>query len=164
MNENRPIDVLCSLYGVSDVKLLARLSDAIDQHLMRESEWDYNKPECGNNKLVRELEKLDRTGMTLEENYWVNQIIWFWYHHAISCALFKYFDRSAAQAFAIRALEHQERLPDHPNRITRLLYYLVFGQHDKAQQWVQSFSLDDAEADTAEGLLLDYQMAFCLKV
>ncbi|MEK7642013.1 MAG: hypothetical protein AAB365_03415 [Patescibacteria group bacterium] len=160
----RPIDKICRRFGVETVRGLDRYITSVDQQLMKAGLWDYKNSDYENNKLVRELRDLALDDLTADEKYWVRQIIWFWYHHAVSCALFKYSNRTFAQIFAVEALKYYELLPDHPNKITPLLYYLVFNRFEEAEHWVQSFPLDHDEAQTAVDILMDYHLAFCLKV
>jgi hypothetical protein len=161
----RPIDEICRRCGVGSVQELERYITDIDQRLMKADLWDYRNPNNENNEIVRLLkQRVDLDSLVADEKYWFTQIIWFWYHHAASCALFKYRDRITAQIFADAALEHHELLPDHPNKITPLLYYLAYGRIEEAERWVKSFPADHDEAETAVGTLMDYQMAFCLKV
>ena len=68
------------------------------------------------------LESLDPVGLTTDEKEWRQEILWYWYHHAISCAIAGYQDKAAAQMYAAKALEFQSE--GHPNQITRLLYSL----------------------------------------
>lgn len=161
----RPIDEICRQCGVESVQELDRYVTGIDQQLMRAGLWDYRNPLYENNAIVQRLkQQVDFTSLLPEEKYWVCQIIWFWCHHAISCALFKYLDRTTAQIFAEDALGYYELLPNHPNKITPLLYYLAHDRFEEAERWVKSFPPDHNEVETAIGVLLDYQMVFHLKV
>ncbi len=158
-NTTRPIDAIYARFGVRGAQELDRFITGIDQGLMKSCEWDYKNEQLINNEIVHLLESLDRAGMNGEEEYWINQIIWFWYHHAISCAVVKYKDKLAAQQFAQKAIEWQGKMGDHPNKITWLLYLLVNDRYEEAEAWVKSLSADHPEKSTAAETVSDYMAA-----
>ncbi|MBP6858582.1 MAG: hypothetical protein KBC33_01985 [Candidatus Pacebacteria bacterium] len=155
-NTTRPIDAIYAQFGVRGAQELHIFTTKIDQHLMKSRRWDYKKEKLITNEIARILETIDRAGMNDEENEWVDEIIWFWYHHATSCAIFKHKDKVAAQGFAQKAIEYQQRWPDHPNKITWLLYLLVNDRHEEAEAWVKSLPPDHPEKSTAAGTMADY--------
>jgi hypothetical protein len=157
-DHERPIDTIFRQYGVADAFSLQRFVTSIDQALMKSRAWSYNNPELLHTKIVRQLEILDRSGVTDEENEWVDEIIWLWYHHATSQALFPCRDREQAKIFAVKALEYQMRSLDHPNPITWLLYLLANERVEEASEWVSSMvRQNNGDKETAQGVLDDYK-------
>ena len=156
LDHERPIDAILRQYGVADAFSLQRLVTSVDQVLMKSGSWSYQDPGLLNTKIVRQLESLDRTGITNEENEWIDEIIWLWYHHATSTALFPCRDREQAKIFAAKALEYQVQAP-HPNAITWLLYLLANGRIEEAREYVDSMiRQDNVDKETAKGVLEDY--------
>ena len=142
------------LLGASTPLELNTLYDREDQKLMQGQAWDYNNPDLTINKVKRILEKVDATTLSGEEKEWRNNILWFWNHHAISCAVWRYKDQQAAQQFSEQALKFQS--DDHPNQITKLLFFLTHGELDLAEEWLLQIN-DKVEKETAEYLIDTYK-------
>lgn len=142
------------LLGATTPLELNTFYDAEDQKLMREGSWDYNNLELVVNKVKDILEKVPVATLTEEEKIWRDNILWFWNHHAISCAIWKYKDQEAAQKFSEDALRFQSK--DHPNQITKLLYFLTHEQLDLAEQELSKV-VDETERETAEYLIDAYR-------
>ncbi|MCX6789987.1 MAG: hypothetical protein NTV60_00475, partial [Candidatus Kaiserbacteria bacterium] len=79
---------------------------------------------------------------------------WFWYHHAISCAIWRHKDQHAAQEYSAHALEFQS--DEHPNQITRLLYFLTRDQINDAETWATGIH-QDPEKSTAMDVIDSYK-------
>lgn len=144
-------------YVLLDAKTPLELSNrysAEDQKLMQSEAWDYENEELLINKVKNILESADVSQMTEEERDWRNEILWFWYHHAISCAIWRYKDKEAAQKYVAVALEHQGS--SHPNKITRLLDLLIHDKLPEAEQWAEGIE-DEVEKETAQYLLKKYR-------
>ena len=119
---------------------------------MRDREWDYANPALVTNKIKEILENCDTTTLTEDEREWRNEILYFWYHHALSSAIWRHKDQRAAQEYSARALELQSK--GHPNQITQLFYFLTRDQLDEAEKWVSGIEEDK---DTAEFLIDNYK-------
>ena len=159
--ETRPktLGDICAEHGVETTYQLDQFVTELDQALMKKQAWDYANPGFPNNVIVVDLERVDQRHFSPIAKFWVNQIIWFWYHHAISCARGMYRSPTRALAFAEIALTYQDRLqPGHPNRITRLLYLLLSKKSHEARKWIDSGppDWDIAERETAEYLMKEY--------
>jgi hypothetical protein len=147
---------------------------AEDQKLMRAETWDYDNPDLLVNKVKETIEEVGLEHLEGEEAKWCREIVWFWYHHAISCAIARYRDREAAKAFAAKALDLQPA--DHPNRITKLLYLLINDNLEEAERYVAEIpeayaedeiildaegneiqSRENIEKETAQEVLDDYK-------
>lgn len=143
-----------------------------DQRLRKSGEWDYDNSELLTNKVKDILERVDSSQLTEEEAEWRQDILWFWYHHAISCAVWKKNDKEAAKFYAEKALEIKP--VDERNQITQLLHFLVHDKMQEAQEWVEDIpdtfrrypdeepsednpELENPEKNTARELLEDYK-------
>ena len=133
---------------------LSNLYTAEDQKLMAAGTWDYNNPDLVVNKVKTTLEAVDQSILSEDEKEWRQEILWFWYHHAISCAIWRYKDRNAAQQYAEQALEHQPE--GHPNQITKLLYFLTKNDVQEAEKWIKTIG-EEPEKTTAAQLLENYR-------
>ncbi len=142
-----------ALLGATTPLELNTLYTEADQKLMRDKTWDYRNPDLVTNRVKNVLENIDTTTLSDDAAQWRNEILWFWNHHAISCAVWKYQDIQAAQEFSERALQLQSK--DHPNRITKLLYHLTHNELDQAEQWLRK--IDEDERETAEFLIRLYK-------
>lgn len=143
---------ICTLFGCAHVDALDALYLKHDQELMYNFQWDYQDDALLTNRIRTKLELLDVGAITDEYDRWrVKEILWLWYHHAISCALWRYGDEEAARAYATKALEYHQT--DNPNKITMLLYLLVHRRTQEAQEYATSSIDTDVETDTATYLL-----------
>jgi hypothetical protein len=124
-----------------------------DQRQMLSGTWDYNNPALIINKVKNILEGISPQKLIEEEKDWVEEILWFWYHHAISCALYKYKDKEKARACAIKALDIQPE--NHPNKITKLLSLLLDDKLEEARKWAQSIE-EESEKSTAQSLITEW--------
>jgi hypothetical protein len=125
-----------------------------DQKLMKSGAWDYDNSELITNKVKVILEQINDADLTEDEQVWKKEVLWFWYHHAISCAIWSKQDKEAAQQYSKKALELQ---PDgHPNKITKLLSYLAYDQLAEAEEWAEKIK-EEPEKSTAATLLSEYK-------
>lgn len=126
-----------------------------DQKLMRTEKWDYKDSTLVTNKIRNILERLDLNKLSKEEKFWRLNILWFWYHHAMSCALWRYHDRKLAQEYSKKAMKYQTK--NHPNKITRIFYFLVHDQLRKAELWNKTIT-KEPEQSTAQHLIEEYKI------
>ena len=152
--EKSPIKEAYLLLGAKTPLELSQLYTVEDQKLMKSNEWDYANPDLITNKIKDILERIDTDTLSEQEREWRGEILWFWHHHAISCAIARYKDKTQAQIFAAKALEVQPE--DHPNKITRLLYLLVNDKLEEAETWVSKIE-DEHEKSTARDLVEGYK-------
>lgn len=160
------------LLGAHTPLELEHLYDEADQSLMKSGEWDYDNPELVTNKIKDILEQIDPSLLTEKEAEWRQEILWFWYHHAISCAIWEKNDREAAKLYAEKALEVKP--VDAKNQITQLLYFLVHDKVKEAEEWIENIpdrfrkfsdkepseenpELENPEKNTGEELLAEYK-------
>lgn len=141
------------LFGVESFLNLQRAYTEEDQRLMKAGLWDDRDPSLLTNQTKMILEQVDPDGLTEEDREWWHEIMWFWYHHAVSSAIWRQKDRALAQRYATKALEFQSQ--DHPNRITRLLWYLVHDQLAEAKIWVRDTK--GIERQTGDELVVEYE-------
>lgn len=135
-------------YSANDPGELIEIYTKVDQELMRSGQWDYNDASQATNIIKSAIEKVGLSAIPdSKEVEWLQDILWFWYHHATSCALDKYGDKDKAQEFSKRALEYH--LPTNPNKITKLLYHLTHDELDEAKKWAEGID-SEPEKSTAK--------------
>ena len=123
---------------------------ALDQKLMKNNRWDYTDQSLVVNQIKVRLEQLPDLILNDEEKAWRCEILWFWYHHAIGCAIWKKRDLRQARIFVQRALFYQG--DKHPNQITKLFDLLLNDRFDKAKAWANAI-VDPVEHQTAVNVL-----------
>ena len=149
-----PMRAAYELLGAHTPLELSNLYSEEDQKLMKSRSWDYDNPDLVTNKVKGIIEIVDVNKLTEQEKDWRNEILWFWYHHAISCAIWRYKDKEKAKLYASKALEIQDR--SHPNQITRLLDLLVNDKIQEAEKWASEIN-DEVEKETALSLIQEYK-------
>lgn len=150
--ENSPAREAYILLGATNPLELSNKYSEADQVLFKSGEWDYDNPDLITNKVKTILDSVDVADLTEDEKDWRQEIIWFWYHHAISCALSKHKDKESAKRFAKLALENQPE--NHPNQITKLLELLVNDKIEEAEEFAKTIG---DEKDTADDLIAWYK-------
>lgn len=141
------------LLGVDNFRSLSLAYTVEDQKLMKAGTWDDTDLSLITNRVKRCLEDINPDVLNEDDQVWWNEIMWFWYHHAISCAVYKKKDKALAQRYADKAREIQGPL-GHPNRITELFRLLVHDEIDEARNMVDCLT---AEAETARLTLAEYE-------
>lgn len=152
--EQSPMREAYYLLHASTPRELSHLYAAEDQNLMLEHRWDYNDITQITNRVKNILENANLTALTEDERFWRGEILWFWYHHAISCAIWRYKDKEAAQKYSALALEFQ--MKDHPNKITKLFYFLTRDQLEEATRWASTIE-NEPEKTSAIELIKEYR-------
>ena len=114
------------VYSLLRAKQATELYDTYlkeDQKIVKDPKINYFDPKHITNKVKKILEELDARTLSSAEKKERRLILWLWYHHAISYAIWGEKDRQQARSFSAQALRHQPK--DHSNHITCLLYLLV---------------------------------------
>jgi hypothetical protein len=124
-----------------------------DQKIVTSKNPDYHDQRLITNKVKNILEKIDARFLSKEEKCERRLILWLWYHHAISYAIWGYKDKKRAQKYSSLALKYQPA--KHPNHLTRLLYLLVRNKVSAAEKWIKTID-DNEERATALCLLKFY--------
>ncbi len=153
-DNNHTLHDAYALVGVSTPLELNQKYVEEDQRLFKSGEWDYENPDLLTNKIKEILEKVDVSNLHEDEREWRQEMLWFWNHHAISIAVWKYRDRVAALQFAERSLALQPE--GHPNQITKLLYYLIQGELVAAKAHAEAIT-DEVGGSTADELVREYE-------
>ena len=146
------------LLGVDNALDLSKRYTEEDRKLMKSGQWDYDNADLITNKMKGILEQIDPMELTDEEQEWLNEILWFWYHHAISCAVHRYQDKKSAQEYSVKALEYLELSqpdPEDRNQITYLLFLLVNDKFDEAKSWTDKI-IKDYERKTAHEIIEEW--------
>jgi len=131
---------------------LSNLYTKEDQKILKGGSWDYNNPDLIIHKIKDILEAIDEDNLAEEEKVWRNEILWFWYHHAISCAIFRYKDRIAAKEYSTKALSYKDK--NHPNKITDIFDFLIDNRVSDAEQLAEAM---DEDKETALELIEEYK-------
>ncbi len=118
------IQQLYRKYCVRNVKALVELCRKADQARMKSLTWDYQTDSL-DTQIVNDLKTVTRAELKSDELWRVNQCIWMWFHHAVSCAIYKHKDSQKALNFVEKALRYQARIENHPNKITLLFSLLL---------------------------------------
>jgi hypothetical protein len=153
-SESADVSTLHNLTAFDNFHDLLKKYVIKDQELINSRQWDYDDATLLTNQIKKILLATDPLTLGIEENECRREILWLWYHHAISCAIWTKKDRSAALSYAAEALRFQPE--NHPNQITRLLYLLVQDRMAAARKWASSLA-DGTERRTALELIADYQ-------
>ncbi len=141
------------LAGASNPYELFEKYSKEDQRLMQAKEWDYNNPALLVNQIKKELEEIDYETLSPDEAEWWSQIMWFWHHHAVSCAIWRDRSREKAEFHAVEALCYVD---NDANQITWLLFLLIQDEPDAAAKWVKQIRTS-VERVTAKFLINEYR-------
>lgn len=146
------------LLGVTSFKDLSLAYTREDQKLMKSGEWDARNSTLITNQVKTLLEQIDLNDLGESDREWCSEILWFWYHHAVSYAIWRARDRALAQAYASKALALQAECqpPEHgqQNWLTKLLWFLVHDNVAKAKQWMAEMPSGADPVEHANGLEL----------
>lgn len=135
-------------FKCKDLDDLIEIYTIEDQKLMHASAWDYSNSRLVPNRIMAEIESINLDTITDEyERERLPDLLWFWYHHAISCALWRYGDKVMAFEYSKKALSVQSN--KHPNKITKLLHLLIQDDIEGALEWVKTVK-DEPEKTSAE--------------
>ncbi|MEK7099428.1 MAG: hypothetical protein AAB916_02830 [Patescibacteria group bacterium] len=142
------------LFGVNSFRALHDAYMQKDQDKFLFNTWCYDDPTDILVQTREALEAIDPGVLDEDDRMWWYEIIWFWYHHAISASIRK-LDKARARYFACMALAYQD--PNHPNRITRLLWHLVYDRLAEARRFVYECQRLGPDHETEVELLEDYE-------
>lgn len=152
--EKSPMKEAYVLLDATTPQELSRHYTDEDQKLMKAYAWDYKNSELVTNKIKEILEAVSGV-LTEDEQKWRSEILWFWYHHAISAAIALHNDIEAAKGFAKKALEYQSE--DHPNKITKLFDLLLNDKLGEAEEWVKTIDPASVQFKTAQYLIENFK-------
>ena len=138
-----PIKKIYALLKISNPNLLYEAYLNEDQKNITSKTIDYFDPKLIINKIKNILESIDPEKLSKQEKLERKLILWLWYHHAISYAIWGYKDKKMAMKYTSVALKYQPR--NHPNKITRLLYLLVRDRLSEAKKWTQTIGKEEKE-------------------
>ncbi|MEK7642519.1 MAG: hypothetical protein AAB392_01855 [Patescibacteria group bacterium] len=124
-----------------------------DQKIVISKIKDYISPRHITTKIKNILEKIDTTYLSKKEGHERRLILWLWYHHAISYAIWGYKNKKMALKYSSMALKYQPK--DNFNKITRLLYLLIRKRLSESQKWLKK--VKKSEKKTALMLIKFYK-------
>jgi len=84
-----PLNEAYKILGVETPFELSRAYTKQEQVLFKNHTWDYEDATQMQNVIRAILESVKEESLSEEEKEWRNEILWFWYHHAISVAGWK---------------------------------------------------------------------------
>jgi len=149
---NSPLRAAYEILGANTPFELSRAYVKAEQVLFKDRSWDYDDVNQVQNIIRGILESVDEANLLEEEIEWRNEILWFWYHHAVSIAGWKK-DKEKQRNFSEKALQYQG---DNPNMLTRIMYLLVHDRIAEAEAWMIS-KAGDADQETALEMLKNYK-------
>jgi hypothetical protein len=152
------------IYALLDVPdgnamLLSNVYSMYDQAAFKDKSWDYDNPNFICRRVVELIEGLPDDEITIEEREWFQEICWFFHHHSASYAIFLKKDKNRAKEEVELALNFQAN--DHPNKITKLLYYLLSDMLREAEEYVKT--INGVEFETALWLIDKYKNSWSLE-
>jgi flagellin-specific chaperone FliS len=136
---------LCELLDISlpsgsfsdQLRFIEKAYDRVDQEAMSRGTWDHRDQDFLLTKVKKILEELSNLlDDESEGKADVSNMLWFYHHHAISSAVFRYSDRRDALQEAQTALRYQVLVPGHPNRITKLFELLLEDRIADAERYI----------------------------
>lgn len=146
-------------FSCADMYELIQKYNSADQELMYSGSWDYKNKELLLNQIKVAIERVDFERITDSyEKEWYPHFLWLWYHHAITCALWKYGDKKSAQEFSEKALSFQSK--NHPNKITRLLHLLTVDDIDGALKWAETITTEPEKSTARYDIALYKKKTF----
>ena len=145
-----------SILGVTNFFDLSRAYTREDQKLFVPGmkDWNPRNPDLLINRIKSIMEKIDPNELDEEDAMWRTEILWFWYHHGISWAIWKDKDKVIAQVYADEALVLQGKNPT--NRITKLLWFLVHDKLTEGRKWLEE-KPDDPDHQTGLELIHEFE-------
>ena len=154
MEKIKKLQDICYEFGVEDICELDRLNLEHDQRAIKEGLFDENDPDLLNNRIKDRLLKLDLETLEKQEKQVVQDILWLWYHHATTVAIWRDKDLPKARDLCKRATEYL--YPEHPNRITPMIQMLLHGKIEEAKKW-NTDEVNEVEKEYADHLLNEYE-------
>jgi hypothetical protein len=124
-----------------------------DQKLFKNREWDPHNPNLIINEIAHLFMRINPEELDSSDREWWAETLWFWYHHAISYALWRR-NKKLAHEYATYALRYQQ--DDHPNKITKLLWMLTRDDLTGAQKWAAQIP-PELDRELAFELISDYE-------
>ncbi len=139
--EKSPIKNALILLGATDPHDLFLKYVQVEQKHFKDGSWDYNNSDQVQNIIKETLESVNEAELTETEAEWRNQILWFWYHHAVSIAD-RNRDKEKMKQFSENAIKYE----DESNILTRTMYLLCHDKIDDAEKWTaEHMGNDDYE-------------------
>ena len=151
--DDESLDDILRRFKVRDMFALHCLYVKKDQYVFKSGRWNYRDHRLVVNKIKSALERLPDERLGKHDRVWKIETLWFWHHHAISIAINRG-DIKLARIYSDEALRLQGR--DHPNKITRLLWYLLHGRVRQAKRWIRD-GVKRPEIGTAKAVLGWYE-------
>ena len=153
-DEEITLGQVCKYFNVEDVYELSKLNLKHDQKAIKEANFDESDPHLLNNKIKEKLQKVNLNILDKHERKVVQNILWLWYHHATTVAIWGKNNLPRARELCRTALKYQ--YATHPNKITPMIYMLLDGKIDDARKWNEA-EVKEVEKEYALHLLDEYK-------
>lgn len=154
MTKKKNLQKICDEFKVKDVYELNKLNLKHDQKAIKEGFFNEKDPNLLNNRIKEKLLKLNLRELEKQEKELVQSILWLWYHHATTIAIWKDKDLSKAKKLCKKAMKYL--YPNHPNKITPMIEMLLHGKIEEAKKWNKE-EVNEAEKEYANHLLSEYK-------
>lgn len=151
---HKQLDRVCKDFGVEDVYELAELYRQRDQENILNQIYDITNDSLVHNAIKNALLSIGLSDLPDDEQKMVKDILWLWFHHAATIALWQQHDLLLARTYCDTALLYL--YPEHPNRITPMLGMLLHGDIDGAKKWARE-EVGEIEREYADYLLAEYE-------
>ncbi len=153
-NGNNLLQKIFKEFGVKDMYELDRSNLEYDQKVIKENLFDENDPDLLNNRIKDRLLDIDLNELEKYERQIIQGILWLWYHHATTVAIWRDKDLSKARSLCKKAIDNL--YPEHPNKITPMIHLLLHGKIEEARRWKEE-EVEEVEKEYALYLLEEYE-------
>ncbi len=144
---------ICIKFKVTDLYDLHSLYHQLDQEAITNGTFDYTDSSLRLNKIKNALLEIDCQNLKATEGKIIKSILWLWYHHATTVAIWQRKDIKQARIFCKHACEYL--YSDHPNTITPMISMLLEHNIQSAKEWYET-KVAEVEKPYARHLLDEY--------
>jgi hypothetical protein len=148
------LDRICKKFGCSDVYELNALNLSYDQELVRRNAFSLIDKTFTNNQIKEDLLGVDVSYLPEFERRVVQNMLWLWFQHATTVAIWKESNLDLARELCARAVSYL--YPTHPNKITYMIDMLLRHDVEGAKKWLGS-EVSEVEREYGEYLLKEYE-------
>lgn len=155
MSEKRTtLSKVCKEFQVQDVYELSHIFLEYDQQAIKNETFNGYDSSTTLNKIKNCLLLLDLEAMDSEERKTVQNMLWLWFHHATTVAIWK--EKNIPRARELCQIALQYLFPEHPNKITPMIWMLLSKDIEGAKKWNET-EVGPHEKKYAEHLLDEYK-------
>jgi hypothetical protein len=145
---------ICLKFKCADVYELNTLNLSSDQDLVRRNAFSLTDKTLINNQIKDDLLTINFQSLPEHEMNVVKNILWLWFQHATTIAIWKERNLDLARELCTKAISYL--YPSHPNKITYMIDMLLRDDVVGARRWLVS-EVNDVEKEYGEYLLKEYE-------